>query len=63
MLPRKPVRIDPRVSWFGQVRTALSPMAGVTDRAFRDARPTAGNAFKLPLATRTLAYVLAQAKG
>jgi len=36
MLPRKPVRIDPRVSWFGQVRTALSPMAGVTDRAFRD---------------------------
>ncbi|MCB1353443.1 MAG: xanthine dehydrogenase family protein subunit M [Rhodobacteraceae bacterium] len=35
----------------------------VTDRAFRDARPTAGNAFKLPLATRTLAYVLAQAKG
>jgi len=36
MLPRKPVRIDPRVAWFGDVRTALSPMAGVTDRPFRD---------------------------
>lgn len=36
MLARKPVRIDPRVAWFADVRTALSPMAGVTDRAFRD---------------------------
>ncbi len=36
MLERKPVRIDPRVAWFADVRAVLSPMAGVTDRAFRD---------------------------
>ena len=36
MLARKTVRIDPRVDWFVDVRTVLSPMAGVTDRSFRD---------------------------
>jgi tRNA-dihydrouridine synthase B len=36
MLERKPVRIDPSVAWFADVRTVLSPMAGVTDRSFRD---------------------------
>ena len=35
MLPRKPGRLDPRVTWFGEVRHLLSPMAGVTDRPFR----------------------------
>ena len=34
-LPRKPTRIDPRVPWLGETRRFLSPMAGVTDRAFR----------------------------
>ncbi len=33
---RKQVRIDPRVAWMSGVRRMLSPMAGVTDRAFRD---------------------------
>ena len=36
MLDRKPVTIHPDIAWFGDVRTVLSPMAGVTDRAFRD---------------------------
>ncbi len=36
MFARKPVRISPDTSWFADVRTALSPMSGVTDRAFRD---------------------------
>lgn len=35
MLDRKPVRLDPRISWFADVRHLLSPMAGVTDRPFR----------------------------
>jgi len=35
-LPRKDVRIDPRVPWFQDVRRLLSPMAGVTDRPFRE---------------------------
>ena len=35
-LPRKPVRIDPRVPWLADVRRMLSPMSGVTDRPFRD---------------------------
>ena len=35
----------------------------VTDRLLAGAQPTADNAFKLPLAERTLAAVLAQAKG
>ncbi len=34
----------------------------VVDRAFADARPTEDNAFKIPLARRTLAGVLADAK-
>ncbi|QWC56301.1 xanthine dehydrogenase family protein subunit M [Erythrobacter sp. 3-20A1M] len=34
----------------------------VVDRAFADARPTADNKFKIPLAQRTLASVLADAK-
>ncbi len=35
-LDRKPVRIDPRIPWFEEVRRLLSPMAGVTDRPFRE---------------------------
>ncbi len=35
-LPRKPVRIDPRVPWLADMRRLLSPMSGVTDRPFRD---------------------------
>ena len=35
-LPRKEVRIDPRLPWLSDVRRMLSPMAGVTDRPFRD---------------------------
>lgn len=33
---RKPVRLDPRLAWFADVKAVLSPMSGVTDRAFRD---------------------------
>ena len=33
---RRPARIDPRVAWFDDVWAVLSPMSGVTDRAFRD---------------------------
>lgn len=33
---RKPVRVSPDTPWFADVRFALSPMSGVTDRAFRD---------------------------
>jgi tRNA-dihydrouridine synthase B len=36
LLPRKPTRLDPRLPWLGGVRRLLSPMAGVTDRPFRD---------------------------
>jgi len=36
MFERKPTRISPTTPWFADVRTALSPMSGVTDRAFRD---------------------------
>ena len=36
MLPRKPVRLDPRIAWFQDVRCLLSPMSGVTDRPFRE---------------------------
>ncbi|MEZ4386621.1 MAG: tRNA-dihydrouridine synthase [Candidatus Krumholzibacteriia bacterium] len=35
MHERKPVRLDPRVGWFADVRHLLSPMSGVTDRPFR----------------------------
>lgn len=35
-LKRKPTRIDPRIEWFADVRNLLSPMAGVTDRPFRE---------------------------
>jgi tRNA-dihydrouridine synthase B len=34
--PRKVVRFDPRLPWLEGVRNMLSPMAGVTDRPFRD---------------------------
>ncbi|MFN2370112.1 MAG: tRNA dihydrouridine synthase DusB [Candidatus Krumholzibacteriia bacterium] len=34
-LPRKPVRLDPRLPWLADTRRFLSPMAGVTDRPFR----------------------------
>lgn len=33
---RKAVSLDPRISWFADVRRLLSPMAGVTDRPFRE---------------------------
>ena len=36
LLPRKKVRIDERVPWLADTRRFLSPMAGVTDRPFRD---------------------------
>ncbi len=36
LLPRKVVRFDPRLPWLQGVRRMLSPMAGVTDRPFRD---------------------------
>jgi tRNA-dihydrouridine synthase B len=36
MFNRKTVLISPATPWFADVRTALSPMSGVTDRAFRD---------------------------
>lgn len=36
VLPRKPVRFDPRIAWFQDVRCLLSPMSGVTDRPFRE---------------------------
>jgi len=35
-LPRKEVRFDPRLPWLPGVRNMLSPMAGVTDRPFRE---------------------------
>ncbi|MCP4143675.1 MAG: tRNA dihydrouridine synthase DusB [bacterium] len=37
MLERKKTKIDSRVDWFEPVRRVLSPMAGVTDRSFRNA--------------------------
>ncbi|MBU0741461.1 tRNA dihydrouridine synthase DusB [bacterium] len=36
MFERKPARLSPAIPWFADVRTALSPMSGVSDRAFRD---------------------------
>ncbi len=33
---RKEVRIDPRLPWLADLRRVLSPMAGVTDRPFRE---------------------------
>jgi len=36
VLPRKTVRPDPRLPWLAETRRFLSPMAGVTDRAFRE---------------------------
>lgn len=36
MLARKTTRLDPRIAWFGDVHYLLSPMAGVTDRPFRE---------------------------
>ncbi len=35
-LHRKKVRFDPRIAWFSDVKRLLSPMAGVTDRPFRE---------------------------
>ncbi|MCC2981286.1 FAD binding domain-containing protein [Sphingomonas sp. IC4-52] len=50
--------------WRVPEAEALLPngAAAVTARAFRGATPTPDNAFKLPLATRALASVIAQAK-
>jgi xanthine dehydrogenase YagS FAD-binding subunit len=51
--------------WRVEAAEALLPKgaAAVTAHAFQGARPTRDNAFKLPLATRALASVIAQAKG
>lgn len=35
-LIRQNVRLDPRLPWLGRMRRLLSPMAGVTDRPFRE---------------------------
>ena len=50
--------------WRVEAAEALLPRgaAAVTARAFQGATPTKDNAFKLPLATRALASVLAEAK-
>ena len=50
--------------WRVEAADGLLPQGAkaVTARAFAGAEPTADNAFKLPLAERTLASVLAQAK-
>ncbi len=50
--------------WRVEAADALLPQgaAAVTARAFRGATPTEDNDFKLPLATRALASVIAQAK-
>ena len=50
--------------WRVEEAEALLPQgaAAVTARAFQGATPTADNAFKLPLATRALASVIAQSK-
>ena len=50
--------------WRVEEAEALLPhgAAAVTARAFQGATPTADNAFKLPLATRALAAVIAQAR-
>lgn len=51
--------------WRVEAAEPLLPQGAetVVEQAFAGARPTAQNAFKLPLARRTLAYVLSQAKG
>jgi xanthine dehydrogenase YagS FAD-binding subunit len=51
--------------WRVEAAEAALPQgaAAVTRQVFADARPTEHNAFKLPLATRALAGVLADAKG
>lgn len=63
MFDRKPVRLDPRTPWLAGVRTALSPMAGVTDRAFRDIcrEHGAGIAFCEFTAAKGLTYDIPQA--
>ena len=50
--------------WRVEAAEALLPQgaAAVTARAFQGATPTHDNAFKLPLATRALASVIAQSK-
>lgn len=50
--------------WRVEAADALLPQgaAAVTARAFQGATPTKDNAFKLPLATRALASILADAK-
>ncbi len=55
--------VGPR-PWRVEAADALLPRgaAAVTARAFQGATPTKDNAFKLPLATRALASVLAEAK-
>ncbi|QIG81084.1 FAD binding domain-containing protein [Stakelama tenebrarum] len=50
--------------WRVEAADALLPQGAkaVVDRAFADARPTEDNAFKIPLAERTLAGVIAEAR-
>ena len=50
--------------WRVEAAEALLPQGAkvVTDRAFQGARPTADNAFKLTLARRTVAAVIAESK-
>ena len=50
--------------WRVEAAEALLPQGpqAVVDRAFQGATPTRDNAFKLPLATRALASVIAEAK-
>jgi xanthine dehydrogenase YagS FAD-binding subunit len=51
--------------WRVEEAEALLPQgaAAVTARAFAGATPTAENAFKIPLATRALASIIAQTRG
>ena len=51
--------------WRSEAAEAALPQGAqaVASQAFADASPTADNAFKLPLAQRALASVIAQAKG
>lgn len=51
--------------WRVEAAEPLLPQGAeaVVEQVFAGARPTAQNAFKLPLARRTLAYVLSLAKG
>lgn len=61
-LPKAPVSMDGKVSLVANGKPdKLHPMqAAVTAQAFSGSRPTQDNAFKGPLATRTLAAMIAE---